>query len=66
MRGGTTSESVAWDKMMRPPPPRPEMRRPLMSISMFTARPHTTLPAAYSVSAAMSRRLRPIRSPSLP
>lgn len=21
MRGGTTSESVAWDKMMRPPPP---------------------------------------------
>ena len=65
-RAGTTSAMAAWDRIISPPPPSPWTTRATMSTSMVPARAPTTDPAMKTTMAAISRGLRPIRSPSFP
>jgi len=66
LRGGTTSATMACERIMRPPPPRPCMALPTMSPAMAAARAQATEPTANRTSAPRKRPLRPMRSPSLP
>ena len=65
-RAGTMSAMMAWDMIIRPPPPSPCTTRPAISQSMVGARPPITEPAMKREMAARKRPLRPMRSPSLP
>ena len=65
-RAGTTSAMAAWERIISPPPPRPWTTRAAMRTSMVPARAPITEPIMNSTMAAISRALRPIRSPSLP
>ena len=66
LRAGTTSAMMACAKIISPPPPRPWMPRPAISMPMFDANAHTTEPTVNSTSAKMNSPLRPMRSPTLP
>ncbi|GGG43798.1 hypothetical protein GCM10011374_02710 [Kocuria dechangensis] len=65
-RAGTTSAIAAWERIISPPPPRPWKTRATMRTSMVPATAPMTDPAMNSRIAAISRGLRPIRSPSFP
>ena len=65
-RGGMRSPVMAWEEIMRPPPPRPCRARQAMSWPMLDAVPHSAEPMRNRAMAMRKRFLRPTRSPSLP
>ena len=65
-RTGTMSAITVWERMIRPPPPRPWTTRAAISHQMVGASPPTTEPAMNTRIAPTSRGLRPIWSPILP
>ena len=65
-RGGKMSATIACDRIICPPPPKPWMARPAIRPHMEPASPHTTDPVTKNTRHAQNRCLRPNRSPSLP
>ena len=57
---------MAWEEIIRAPPPRPWMKRAATNSSMDGAKPHSTEPPMNRTMPVRYRGLRPTTSPSLP
>lgn len=64
--GGNRSATMAWERMICPPPPSPCTARPKMSVPMDEPRAQASEPVIKSTWAMQKRGLRPKMSPSLP